>query len=349
MRNYTGKEIFLGIDVHKKSYSVTAIIDQEIVKKDKIIGTPESLEAYCKKYFYGANIKSAYEAGFCGFALHRFLQEKGMNNIVIHPSNLEIASRERVKTDRRDSQKIAVQLSVGRLKGICVPDIKRENFRLLSRHREMLSKERAKKATQIKSFLYKIGKMPYDQKNIVSKEWLRKILNLEFSYEECFCLKSFSQQWLQLSEDIRKIEAELSKQAKEDSELENIYKSIPGIGSTIARILANELGDMSQFPNERTLSSYTGLTPREYSSGEHRRLSHISRQGKPILRKMLIQAAWAAINCDQELREVYERIYKRAGAKRAIVAVARRIIIRAKSCIKEKRLYKNFNGQVRSS
>ena len=76
MRDYTGKTIYLGMDVHKESYSVTAICDGELLKRDRLKADPEMLIAYCKRFFPNGKILSAYEAGFCGFSLHRFLLEK---------------------------------------------------------------------------------------------------------------------------------------------------------------------------------------------------------------------------------------------------------------------------------
>ena len=104
------------------------------------------------------------------------------------------------------------------------------------------------------------------------------------------------------------------------------------VGALSARILANELEDMSYFTNEKKLFSYTGLTPSEHSSGEHKRLGHISRQGKAILRKILVQVAWRTIKGDAHLAEVFERISKKAGKKRAIVAIARKMIGCIRSC-----------------
>ena len=77
----------------------------------------------------------------------------------------------------------------------------------------------------------------------------------------------------------------LHAQAKKDV-ADSIYRSVPGIGALSARILATELGDMSQFSNVKGLYSFMGLTPSEYSSGEHKRLGHITHQGRPILRKI---------------------------------------------------------------
>lgn len=354
MRDYNGQKIFIGIDVHKKTYALTAVMGQQIVKKDTIAASPEMLIAYIKKHFRRADVYSAYEAGFCGFSLHRLLNTEGVKNTVVHPASIEIASRERVKTDKRDSQKIAVQLAAGRLKAVHVPEIKREDFRLITRYRETLVREKNRKANQIKSFLYQIGKMPTGDVPKTSKKWLESILSLELSHEQRFCLEHLIKQWLELASRIEETNRKFFEQAERDSWLEAIYRSVPGIGPTAARVLANELGDMSHFPNERTLFSYTGLTPREHSSGEHRRLGHISRQGKPILRKTLVQSAWRAIKCDKDLGEIYKRISEKSGAKRAIIAVARRLVGRIRACIKKGCAYRSdkeegFNDRVKTS
>ena len=89
---------------------------------------------------------------------------------------------------------------------------------------------------------------------------------------------------------------------------------------------------MKCFRSEKGLFSYTGLTPSEYSSGEHKHLGSISRQGKALLRMILVQIAWRSIKQDAHLLKVFERISKRAGKKRAIVAIARKIIGCIRSC-----------------
>lgn len=138
--------------------------------------------------------------------------------------------------------------------------------------------------------------------------------------------------WSQLREQIQVLCKELERQAADDS-LEGLYRSIPGFGPLTARILSNELGDMRQFSNERKLFSYVGLTPAEFSSGEMERKGHITRQGNSRLRHVLVEAAWVAIRKDSVLKKVFLRIARRAGKKRAIVAVARKLIGRARAVI----------------
>ena len=110
IRDYTKKKVFVGIDVHKKTYAIAVVCDGEIMKRDTIPAYPQKLLDYLHKYFKGAQIKSAYEAGFSGFGLHRHLQKNGIDNIVVHASSIEVGARDKVKTDKRDSIKIAIQL-----------------------------------------------------------------------------------------------------------------------------------------------------------------------------------------------------------------------------------------------
>lgn len=339
MTDYKGKRIFVGIDVHKKTYSLAVAYEGEIIKKCTMAAAPEVVVAFLKKHFCEASIESAYEAGFSGFKLHRFLISNGINNKVVHAASIEIAARERVKNDKRDSVKIAIQLAAGRLKSVHVPSEEREDYRAVSRLRERLLEDRKRKSVQIKMFLHQLGRIAHNESFQINAKQINRLLTLPYSQEQRFVLETLTRQWLSIDEEINTVEKQLQKQAESDSVFETIYRSLPGIGPIIARALANELGDMKQFSNDRRVFSYCGLTPSEYSSGEHVRIGHITRQGKPILRRMLVQAAWVAIEIDKELAEFYARISRKGGKKRAIVAVARRLIGHAKTCLKQGRPY----------
>lgn len=336
---YIGKTVFVGIDVHKKTYSVVAVCDGEQVKRDSITAKPDQLVKYLKKYFGDAQIKSAYEAGFSGFHLHRYLLKNSIENIVVHAAAIEVSSRDKVKTDRRDALKIATQLAVGRLKGINVPDTELEDRRELSRLREHLIKERKRIASKLKHKANYFGFIDADDTKVVSCSWIEKILTNPMGPETRYHIETLSSQWHTMHKTICEVDKRFKDQARADEAHEKIYRSVKGIGPTAARILSNELGDMSQFSSERDLFSYVGLTPSEYSSGEHRRQGHITRQGKPVLRRILVQCSWIAIKYDKSLKEVYDRLMHRRGAKRAIIGVARRLIGRIRACFRQEVAY----------
>jgi transposase len=337
MRDYINKTVFLGIDVHKHSYSTTAVHEGAVVKHDTFSASPEILLKYCQRAFQGAKIKSAYEAGFCGFGLHRFLIEHGIENIVVHPASIEIESRNNKKTDKRDSKKIAIQLAAGRLESVYVPSQNQENRRSLSRLREQFVKERIRTAVRLKSFLdvnsLAEGKQRFSKKN------LKKLLDLNIDESLRFCICKLVKTWFYFSNEIAEIEKKLFILTPNEQILYEDYRKIAGIGPKIGRILIHELGDTMQFSSEEKLFSFCGLTPSEYSSGEHKRLGHITRQGNPILRKALVQAAWIAVRRDPYFSEYFEKLSAKKGKCRAIIAVARKLIGRARCAIKKKTLY----------
>jgi transposase len=87
--NYAEKTLYVGIDVHKKTYAVTCVCDGVVIKRATIKASPEVLVEFLKKHFQEAILKSAYEAGFSGFGLHRYLIKDGIENKVIHPASIK--------------------------------------------------------------------------------------------------------------------------------------------------------------------------------------------------------------------------------------------------------------------
>jgi transposase len=337
MIDYNDKTIFLGIDVHKHTYSTTAVCEGIVVRHDTFSASPEMLVKYCRKVFRGAKVKSAYEAGFCGFGIHRFLIKHGIENIVVHPASIETESRNHKKTDKRDSKKIAIQLAAGRLQSVYVPSQSQENRRYLSRLREQFVKERVRTAVRLKSFLDVNGLE--EGKKRFSKRILKKLLDLDIDENSKFCIYKLVKAWFYFSNEIAEIDKKLFILMPDEQILYEAYTKITGIGPKIARILIHELGDTMQFSSEEKLFSFCGLTPSEHSSGEHKRLGHITRQGNPVLRKALVQGAWVAVKRDPYFSEYFEKLSAKKGKCKAIIAVARKLIGRARCAIKKKELY----------
>lgn len=336
---YVGRKVYVGMDVHKKTYSVTVICEGEIVKRDTMRADGQGLVRYLQKHFTGAKIHSVYEAGFCGFGLHRMLVAAGIDNIVVNPASVEVAANDKVKTDKRDSRKQAEQLFRGALTGIYIPTEAQELARLLTRTREQVVEQRTRVSAQIKGKLHYFGLMAIDDKRVITESYLKELEQKGLSEELAYSLGLLMAQWRFLTEQLRGIGIKLVAQAKGDSSVEKIYRSVPGIGPIGSRVLSNELGNLQRFANERRLFSFTGLTPSEHSSGESVRKGHISRQGSSRVRKYLVEIAWRAVEQDPALNEVFKRIARTRGKKRAIVAIARKLIGRIRACFQQGCLY----------
>ena len=275
---YRGEKIYIGIDVHKKTYTFSAYCQGLVCKTATTPADPKQFTRDIRKWFYGAKIFSVYEAGFSGFNLHRELKSVGISNIVINPASLEIASKDKVKTDKRDSGKLAIQLATGRLKSIYIPNEQEELDRLLTRTREQVSKDRSRTAHRIKGRLHYFGLIGHSDDRIVSEKLLREYESLDLSDELKYSLDVLFSQWRFLNKKLEDIRYEMKGQSYGDSYREAIYQSVPGIGDICSRVFSNELGDLAKrFNNQKALFKFIGMTPTEYSSGEKQRLGHIGQ------------------------------------------------------------------------
>lgn len=337
--SYVGEDIYVGLDVHKRTYSVIARCNQMEVNRWKTTADPKKLAEQLQKFFQGGKIHSAYEAGFSGFGLHRVLVEQGIDNRVVHAASIEVSANNRVKTDKRDARKISEQLEAGRLKCIRIPKLSDEEARLLSRTRRQLVSQRTQVQNQIRMKAHQFGLIGPEDRRQMSHQMVAEFLEGFESMEFRIVVAAHHRIWQALDKEIARLESELRKQAEADEQREKTYRSVPGVGAVSARILANELGDLSQFANERQLFSYTGLTPAEYSSGEHTRRGRITKQGNSHVRGVLIEVAWRAIDKDQSLANCFSRIQSRSGSKRAIVAVARKLVGRVRAAFRAQGLY----------
>lgn len=336
--DYNNKDVYIGIDVHKKSYSVYCICNREKVKSWSMSASPANLIEQLKRYFVGARIHTVYEAGFSGYALHRMLLDAGINSMVVNPGSIETASRDKVKTDKRDAKKMAEQLSDNRLKSIYIPSEEEERLRLATRLRATIVKDRARIACRIKSKLFQFG---YNEDLIgdtpTNVKWVNKLKGIEYFPSELkYVIDYLCNQWLQLTTYLKEVNKEIAKQSKSNehlSGLEDIYKSVPGIGNISSKELSRELGTLSQFSSNKQAYSYVGLTPSESSSGEKRRQGGISHCGRPRLRHLLIEIAWRYTAKDAEMHAKFCELSHRRGKKRAIVAIARILIGRLRCCL----------------
>ena len=281
-----------------------------------------------------------YEAGYSGFVLHRELVKEGIDNIVVNPASIAVSKSDRVKTDKRDSRKLAEHLSAGLLRGAYVPTPEEEERRLLTRTRRQLVQAKVRLKLQIRMKLHQFGKIDMNDNRLIGFKMVKEILDngnlppkLQGTIERLYIV------WRVVHKQIRGIEVELAREAQEDKN-ETTYRSVPGVGPLSARVLSHELGDMSRFRNERALFSYLGLTPSEHSSGESKRSGSITKQGQAQVRQVLVESAWFAIRQDEGLAQDFARLAARAGKRRAIVAIARRLAGRMRAIFRKQEVYR---------
>jgi transposase len=338
-RSYTGEHIYVGVDVHKNTSTVTCVCQRQMVQTAPVPADPARLAESLSRWFPGALLSSAYEAGCSGVVWHRALPTAGGTNRVVHPASVAVAAHERVKTDRRDSKRLAIDLADGRLRGIAVPTEAEELARLLPRTRAQMVAHRATIARQITATWPQFGLLPPASRRVLSRRYVREIPTWPLPPELRARLTLLADQWRFATRQLLELRRLLRAQAQAQEGLETVSRSAPGIGEVVARTVATALGAMTRLTNERGLCSSTGLTPSAYSSGASMRRGHSSRQGASRLRHVLVETAWRALPRDPALQEIGAPIAATRGKQRAMGAMARRLIGRIRACFRHGPLY----------
>ena len=337
------KHVFCGIDIHFGHWNLCFVCDGEVVEKAKIPNSYETLNMRLSKYSQARKISIVYEAGFSGFWLYRKLILDNYDCIVTPPSKM-LKSDNKVKTDKRDAQKLAFYLSAGLLKVVYVPPADIESDRRVVRRRAQLVKKQTRAKNHIKSFLHLHGlKTPEDIKTNWSNLYLTWLEGLIFDSEsDNFTLSQLIKNYRYIRENLAEVTRYLRMFSRSEKYQED-YKRITsarGVGLITAMTFLLEIFDFGRFAKEEDFSSYLGMTPSQFSSGDKVRLGHITRQGNSNLRRVLIESAWTVIKHDPHLRDKYDRIRARGtNGKKAIVAVARSLAVRLRRCILDETEY----------
>jgi transposase len=332
--------IYLGIDAHKNSWSFTVIQNDQVLERKTLRADVHLLRRFLGRY-QGKQIQSAYEAGYCGFQLHYWLTELGVLNRVVAVNKMPTLRGDRVKTDKRDSLKLATFLAKGLLKPIFIPSPELIRIRELVRLRSRLVGKRTSHINQLKALLVKHGIVL--EFSGYAKKKLQALLDEPSLPEELRLVVLMHIQSMELiTQQLLTLEqrAEQIALTPEYERNYQILRSIPGIGTVSGRALLFEIGDFNRFPNEKTIAAFCGLTPSEYSSGESILRGRITGQGNTQLRQLLIQASWQAIAQDQGFKNFFERVACKTGnKKKAIVAVARKLLCVSYALVKQQQLY----------
>ncbi len=325
----SGKKVSMGIDLHKENWHVTVLVAGEELFHGRIAGEYAALRKLLNR-FVECQIRVAYEAGPpCGFGLHDRLQADGIEVLVVPPSLIPVESGNKVKTDRRDSRKLARLLEGNLLKRVHVPMEQERARREVLRTRRQLVNHRSDVARQIKSkLLFYSIRAPFSAQQQWTAPYLRWLRGLG---GEDACVQVCVEVLLRLYEEVTVQVKALERRIKTLAATEKyqgrvrLLRAVPGIGLLTAMEILTELQDMSRFGSPQALASYLGLTPSEYSSGPRVRQGRITRCGNKRVRSCLVESAWIVIGKDPQMRQRSRRITFRRGAKRAMIAMARNL------------------------
>lgn len=339
--------VWVGVDVHKKSYHVAVLRSDGQIKTWSAPAEPKLMRKQLKSWEVEIGCL-AYEAGPTGFSLARVLQEAGINVIVAAPSRIPRPVTPGNKTDRLDCMALAEYASKGMLKPIAMPSKEQEARRSLGRRRDQISRQVRRCKQRIKSFLlYHDISEPAGLAN-----WSRKGLDALESMKLPYALRyTLDSHILELEHHLTSRQVvdlqlrELLDQQEDDRKSLACMQSTPGVGFVTAAKFRLEIFDPQRFNRAEELTSLVGLAPTVRKTGQQKGQAKIRPAGKKELRSLLVEAAWRWRNKEPWAKRQYDKILAKTGIpQKAIVALARKLCIILWRICMELRPYRPANA-----
>jgi transposase len=346
---------YLGLDAHKATIEVTVVGEQGSPEdRGQIPNDPSAVRKLVRRVGGpGVRLVAAYEAGPTGYALHRQLTALGVECIVIAPSLVPKRPGDRVKTDRRDSEKLARLLRSGDLTPVWVPDEEQEALRNLVRGRADAKVDLLRAKHRLTKFLLRHGVAAPAGVRAWTCRWESWLDALAFRHvPDQVVFEDYRAVVRAAEHRVKRLEAALVTAAEgcPQAPLIHALQALRGVAFLTAVTLVAEVGDPRRFPTARQFMAYAGLVPSEHSSGASRHRGYITKTGNSLIRHVLgesaqhcwrpprvgrplerrqqgvspevIEVAWRA---QQRLHLRYRHLSGRLGRPKAVTAVAREL------------------------
>lgn len=350
--SFKGQKVFVGIDVHKTTWSVTVLLEVGAPKTHSQKASARELFDFLNKHYPDGEYHAVYESGYSGYATYYALTEFGIRCIIVNAADVPTTQYENVmKSDPVDSEKLAKALRAGQLKGIYVRERDNLDDRGAVRLRGTICKEVSRYKSRVKHLLHGNGVVipeRFDKPGHWSgayMNWLRSEVKLLSSTRLSLDLL------LDQAEIARKglLKATLAvrhlSQSAKYAERCDLIRSVPGIGTICGMTILTEVCDVTRFRNEKQFASYLGLIPTCHSSGERTAHGEKTFRGNKQIGPMLVEASWRAIRDDEALACAYLQ-FRHGGfnAQESIIRIARKMSNIILSVLRNGKPYEPFQG-----
>lgn len=319
----------VGIDLHKDTLFVVALEP----------GTGELLErrlaCKCREHivqFFTAlpspNIIAIESVGFYRW-LWDLLEPIVDQLVLADATQCRALAGRRIKTDREDALNVAELLAAGRLPIAWAPPSPIAALRDVTRHRHYLSRQHARVLHRVKAIMAQVNRPGPARLKAAGLLRYLKAQREKLPAHLVDQLEMAVDELLLLERQLDRIDVRLKTTLRQPRFAQPTRRlmSFPGVKWVLAGTILAEVGDFARFDHRDGITRYAGLDPRVFSSAETVRTGRIAKCGSRELRWALVQAAWVAVRCDEHYRRIWLRIRKRNDGKRAIIAIARRLLL----------------------
>jgi transposase len=311
----------IGIDLHRRTVVMAAVNDSGQVVEPVTIECSQTTEIldHLRQF---KPFRAVIEATATYRWLYNLISPEG-TVLLAHPTKLRLMIQRRAKTDRLDCQLLANLLRINQIPLSYIPPEEYQNLREITRHRARLARYAAQAKIGLRALLARHNReAPY--RSPFGPRGLSWFQQQSFSPVDDMVRDELLSRLHHYNLQIKTIDQRLDSLKDTFPQVESLL-DIHGVGLYTALVIIAELGEVNRFRSAKQVGAYAGLTSKVNQSGDHCYYGSITHQGPPWLRWILTEAAIHVVRRDIPLKNFYNRIRKRSGAKKARVAVARKL------------------------
>lgn len=320
--------IYIGMDISTKEFTIHALNERKkVILKGSVASTKKGLRDLIAQVGMERKL-FVFEAGNQMKWIADYLKKLKEDFHIVHPNEVKwIAQSGGKKTDKIDAKKLAELARADMLpRRVYFAEGKVRDLRELTNARETLVRKRVSLINSLRGYLRQEGvRLP--AKFFKADDWQVQLLDMKLLSSTEAIVAGFMHAIECMVESEKSIEGEILK--IEDKNID-LIKTIPGIGNLSSRILFGAIAEADRFDNSKCVANYGALTPTIHQSGDETRMGSVSRAGRKEIRRALLQCAHAVARMKTAgaipLQEFFHRIERRAGKKRALIALARKLL-----------------------
>ena len=329
---------FVGVDLHKQTITVVVVdAARKLLARRRFSNLmSEQIVSFLKSL---GEFQITVEATASYEWFVQLVEPLASRIVLAHPGKLRVIAESTRKSDQLDAKVLALD----QIPSSYRPTPRQRAHRQLVRQRQFWQRKITGVRNKIRRILSDYNLDRRDLFSVAGQEWLK---TATVSSIDRFCLDQLIGEWSDLVLRRTAVEQKLREFAKEGSDQEQldraILRTIPGVGSVTSEVILAELANPRRFSSLKKVVAYAGLAPGQRESAGKRRSPHIEKTGSPLLRWVLVQAAWQLAKRSPKWRTIYENLKRRIGSKKAIIAVSRRLLTVCVTLLKRQDVYREL-------
>jgi transposase len=320
---------YVGVDLHKHSISLCVMVQdsagRRVVCRQRLACQDE--ERIYERFAQLRPFQVVVEATAAYEWFARLVEPLAERLVLAHPKKLRVIAESAKKTDKLDAQTLAEFLALDMIPQSWRPTPRVREHRVLVRARRRIQR----RITSVKNALrHVLAGYNADVRGLFTRQGRQYLAQMTFSDADRFQVDLLTEELDQHVDRLKRLDQQLSEFAQTaplaEREARALLATAPGVGPVTVDVVLAEIGDPRRFRSQRKVAAFAGLAPGIRESAGRAKQLGITKEGSRLLRWIMVQAAWRAARHTTRWRALFERLQRRCGSKKAIVAVARRML-----------------------